>query len=171
MFDTFVPIEIDGQEYRLRFPGLAQIIIQKKAGSFLELPNKRISISELMNLAARGDVEVQAYLLWQGIMGGMPELRKMKFEEAVELREKFLFEEEALDDGAKYLQLIDILSEAIDAAFGADRKKAQAKAESEKKESRVKELEEIYLAKMRAEERLKAEALTGAKPPGNALEP
>jgi hypothetical protein len=151
----------------LRFPGLAQIIIAKKAGEFLDLPNKRVSLTQLMQMAAQGDVEAQAYLLWQAIMGGMPELRKMKFEEAVELREKFLFSDE-LDDGSRYIKLLEALGETIDASFGADRKKSQERAEKEKKESRVKELEEIYLAKRRAEEKLKAG--TGSQPIDTASE-
>ena len=169
--ETFVPIEIDHQEYRLRFPGLAQIIIAKKAGEFLDLPNKRMGLSQLMAIAAQGDVEVQAYLLWQGIMGGMPELRKMKFEEAVELREKFLFiDDEELDDGSRYIKFLESLGEAIDASFGANRKKSQERAQTEKTEARVKDLEVIYLAQMRAKEKLQVENGTGRKQPDTASE-
>ncbi len=155
MTETFVAIDIDGQQYRLRFPRLAQIIIGKSAGDFLGLKGRRLTINELMMMAAQGDVEAQSYLLWQGIMGGMPEYRKMKFEEAVELSEKYLSSGEELDDGSRYLKFIEILSNTVDAALGADRKKAQARAMAEQKENRIKELEEIYLAKMKAEQALK----------------
>ena len=159
--EPLVPIAIDGEQYFIRFPGLAQIIIQKSAGEFLGLPNRRIGLTDLMGLAASGDVEVQAYLLWQGIMGGMPEKRKMKFEEAVELRDTFLTTGD-LDDGSRYMNLLETISSAIDAAFGADRKKSQQKMAEEKKAARLEELETIYLAKMKAEE--KARAGTGEKP-------
>jgi hypothetical protein len=170
MSEILAVLDIDGQEYRLRFPGLAQILIQKKASEFLGLARDRMGLTDLMNLAASGDVEVQAYLLWQGIMGGMPELRKMKFEEAVELREKFLLGDGDPDDGGRYLKFLEAIGEAIDASFGADRKKSRAKAAEEKKQTRIAELEEIYLAKMRAEERLKAGNGIGPEPPSSASE-
>ncbi len=161
--ELITEIDIDGQQYLLRYPGLAQIIIQKKAGDFLGIPGKRMNLSDLMTLAVRGDVEAQVYLLWQGIMGGMPEQRKMKFEDAVELREKFLLSQ-APDDGSRYMQFLEILGEAVDAAFGADRKKSQAKITAEKKSARLEELEMAYLAKMRAEDIHG----TGEKPPESA---
>jgi len=69
---AFASITIDGEQYILRFPSIAQIIIQKKAGDFLGLPGKRLLLPDVLNMAVTGDVEAQAYLLWQGIMGGTP---------------------------------------------------------------------------------------------------
>ncbi len=161
--EPLVPLEIGGEQYFIRYPGLAQIIIQKSAGEFLGLPNKRISVTDLMGVAASGDVEAQAYLLWQGIIGGMPEKRKMKFEEAVELRDQYLLQDD-LDDGSRYMKFLEAIGTAIDAAFGADRKKAQTKQTEERKAARLEELKTIYLAKMKAEE----EAGTGQKPTESA---
>ena len=160
--EIMTPIIIDGQQYFLKYPGLVQILIEKKAAEFLDLRIQKPTIQYLFQVAAvDGSVEIQAYLLWQGIMGGMPELRKMKFEEAVELREKFLAGDGQLDDGTRYKTFLETIGEAIDAAFGADRKKSLTKREEEAKAARIEELEKIYAAKIRAEEK----AGTG-KPPG-----
>lgn len=147
---TFNLITIDGKEYMLRYPGLVQIEIEKKAGKFLFENNGRFTAARLLNFLDQ--VEVQSYLLWQGIKGGMPELRKMTFEEAVELRDKFLMAGE-LDTGEKVQELIDILGMAVSAANGIDGKKLREKAEKEKEE----ELARIYKAKIRAEKELEAE--------------
>jgi hypothetical protein len=162
--EIMTSINIDGQQYFLKYPGLVQILIEKKAAEFLDLKIQKPTLQYLFQVAAvDGSVEIQAYLLWQGIMGGMPELRKMKFEEAVELREKFLTGDGQLDDGTRYKTFLETIGEAIDAAFGADRKKSQTKREEEAKAARIEELEKIYAAKIRAEEKLKVG--TG-KPPG-----
>ena len=156
--ETMTPITIDGQQYFLRFPGLVQIAIQKEAAKFLGLPaGKRMSLSDLMTLAGSGDIEAQSYMLWQGIMGGMPECRKMKFDEAVELRDKFLIDQE-LDDGSRYMRLLETLGAAVDASFGADRKKSQARMEAERREARLKDLALIQEARNGI----------GEKPPGPA---
>jgi hypothetical protein len=162
--EIMTSINIDGQQYFLKYPGLVQILIEKKAAQFLDLKIQKPTLQYLFQVAAvDGSVEIQAYLLWQGIMGGMPELRNMKFEEAVELREKFLTGDGQLDDGTRYKTFLETIGEAIDAAFGADRKKSLTKREEEAKAARIEELEKIYAAKIRAEE--KAKAGTG-KPPG-----
>ena len=159
--EIMTSIEIDGQQYFLKYPGLVQILIEKKSADFLNLKIPRPTLQMLFQMAAiDGSVEIQAYLFWQGIMGGMPERRNMKFEEAVELREKFL-EGGELDDGTRYKTFLETIGEAIDAAFGADRKKSLTKREEEAKAARIEELEKIYAAKIRAEEK----AGTG-KPPG-----
>ena len=161
--EIMTPIEIDGQQYFLKYPGLVQILIEKKASDFLGLANRKPTLQQLFQIAAvDGSVEIQSYLLWQGIMGGMPELRRMKFEEAVELRDKFLEGNGALDDGTRYKTFLETIGEAIDAAFGADRKKSLEKREEEAKAARTAELERIYAAKIRAE------SGTG-KPPGEKL--
>ena len=73
-------IEIGGQQYFLKYPGLVQILIEKKSADFLNLKIPRPTLQMLFQMAAiDGSVEIQAYLLWQGIMGGMPERRNMKF--------------------------------------------------------------------------------------------
>lgn len=150
--EIMTSIEIDGQQYFLKYPGLVQILIEKKAADFLGLGNRKPTLQQLFQIAAvDGSVEIQAYLLWQGIMGGMPELRKMKFEEAVELRDKFLAGSGELDDGSKYKTFLETIGEAIDASFGADRKKSLQKREEETKAARIEELEKIYAAKLRAE--------------------
>ena len=161
--EIMTTIEIDGQQYFLKYPGLVQILIEKKAAEFLNLSNRKPTLQHLFQIAAvDGSVEIQAYLLWQGIMGGMPELRKMKFEEAVELRDKFLAGDGELDDGSRYQKFLEAIGGAIDAAFGADRKKSLMKREEEAKAARIEELEKIYAAKSRAEE--KARAGTGTEP-------
>ncbi len=160
--EIMTSIEIGGQQYFLKYPGLVQILIEKKSADFLNLKIPRPTIQMLFHMAAiDGSVEIQAYLLWQGIMGGMPERRNMKFEEAVELREKFL-EGNELDDGTRYKTFLETIGEAIDAAFGADRKKSLTKREEEAKAARIEELEKIYAAKIRAEEKVKAG--TGKQP-------
>ena len=162
--EIMTSINIDGQQYFLKYPGLVQILIEKKAAAFLDLKIQKPTLQYLFQVAAvDGSVEIQAYLLWQGIMGGMPELRNMKFEEAVELREKFLAGDGQLDDGTRYKTFLETIGEAIDAAFGADRKKSLTRREEEVKAARIEELEKIYAAKIRAEQKLKAG--TG-KPPG-----
>jgi len=133
MTEAFIPIEIDGSQYRLRFPGLVQIAIKRKAAEFLGVPGGQLAIGDVMVKAGEGDVEAQAYLLWQGIMGGMPDQRKMKFDEAVELRDKFLQSGE-LDDGSRYQLFVETLADAIDAAVGADRKKAKARMAGKKED-------------------------------------
>ena len=132
---TIVTITIAGQEYQLRYPGLIQISIKTEAAKRFGIPTARANLSALGQMAGSGDVEVQAYLLWQGIKGGMPDLRGMKFEEALELREQFLSAGE-LDDGSKYRELLEIFGAAVDAAVGADRKKAteRMKIEAERAE-------------------------------------
>ena len=161
--EIMTPIIIDGQQYFLKYPGLVQILIEKKASEFLNLTSKKPTLQYLFQVAAvEGSVEVQAYLLWQGIMGGMPELRKMKFEEAVELRDKFLAGDGELDDGSRYQKFLEAIGGAIDAAFGADRKKSLMKREEEAKAARIEELEKIYAAKIRAEEKVRAG--TGGEP-------
>lgn len=154
-----VSITIDGEQYILRYPSLAQIIIQKKAGDFLGLPGKRLLLPDVLTMAATGDVEAQAYLLWQGIMGGTPEKRSMKFEEAVELRDKFIMGGE-LDDGSRYLEFLETLSAAVDASYGADRKKSQEKMKKDREAARAEELELIYRAKAKSE----AKDTTGIEP-------
>jgi hypothetical protein len=149
--EIMTSIEIGGQQYFLKYPGLVQILIEKKSADFLNLKIPRPTLQMLFQMAAiDGSVEIQAYLLWQGIMGGMPELRRMKFEEAVELRDKYLQGSE-LDDGTRYKTFLETIGEAIDASFGADRKKSLQKREEETKAARIEELEKIYAAKLRAE--------------------
>ena len=161
--EIMTSIEIDGQQYFLKYPGLVQILIEKKAAEFLGLPNRKPTLQHLFQIAAvDGSVEIQAYLLWQGIMGGMPELRKMKFEEAVELRDTFLAGDGELDDGSRYQKFLEVIGGAIDAAFGADRKKSLQKREEEAKAARIEELEKIYAAKILAEEKVRAG--TGTEP-------
>ena len=136
MTDIFEPITIDGTEYRLRFPGLVQIFIAKTAGKelFGRVETQRIGLEDLLrNL---GDPEIQSYLLWQGIKGGMPEHRGMKFEEAVLLRDAFLDAGE-LDAGEKHTELCEILSMAVSAARGADGKKLKEKMEEEQKKEKA----------------------------------
>ena len=150
MSNAITPITIDGEQYILRFPSLAQILIQKKAGEFLGTPNKRLLLPDILMLAVSGDVEAQAYLLWQGIMGGMPERRNMKFEEAVELRDKFLLGDD-LDDGSRYVEFLETLGSAVDASYGADRKKSQEKMKRDREATRQEDLEVIYRAKAAVE--------------------
>jgi hypothetical protein len=162
--EIMTSIEIDGQQYFLKYPGLVQILIEKKAADFLGLGNRKPTLQQLFQIAAvDGSVEIQAYLLWQGIMGGMPELRRMKFEEAVELRDKYLQGSE-LDDGTRYKTFLETIGEAIDAAFGADRKKSLEKREEEAKAARIEELEKIYAAKIKAEEKAGTGKQPGEKP-------
>jgi hypothetical protein len=159
----FATITINGEEYRLRYPGLSQIAIMKEAGKRFNINKQRPTLSDLGALAGNGDIEAQAYLLWQGIMGGMPEKRKMKFEEAVQLRDDFLLSAE-LDDGSRYRELLDIFGKAIDAAVGADQKKAlqksktlQEEAQREQDEKKIQELKLIYKAQMLARQEIDAE--------------
>jgi len=152
---TSTPILICGQQYSLRYPGLVQIAILRNAGQFLGLgAGRRPELGTLYNMARGGDAEIQAYLLWQGIMGGMPENRGMKFEAAVELRDDFLEGDGELDDGSRYLSLLEILGEAVDAAVGADRKKSLARRAAERE-----------MAERENAEKLKKAASSGA---GNA---
>ena len=135
MSDIFEPITINGTEYRLRYPGLVQISISKTVGKelFGRVDNQKFGLENLLqNL---GDPETQAYLLWRGIQGGMPEHRGMKFEEAIELRDQFL-EEGDLDTGEKHESLCEILSLAVSAARGADGKKLKAKMEEDQKKEK-----------------------------------
>jgi len=152
---TSIPIVIGGQQYSLRYPGLVQIAILRTGGAALGLgAGRRMELGNIYQMALGGDSEAQAYLLWQGIMGGMPDKREMKFDEAVELRDIYLEGDGELDDGSRYLSLLEILGEACDAAVGADRKKSLAR--------RVAEREKVELEKA---EKLKKSASPGA---GNA---
>ena len=144
---TSTPIVIGGQQYNLRYPGLVQIAILKTAGSTLGIGDgRRLELGHLYQMALGGDPEVQAYLLWQGIMGGMPEHRQMKFEEAVELRDTYLCGDGELDDGSRYLTLLEILGEAIDAAIGADRKKSLARRAAEREKAEQEKAEKMKKA-------------------------
>jgi hypothetical protein len=171
---VFGLITIGGKEYMLRFPGLVQISIEKEAGKkIFDQPNQRFTAKNLLRFLDH--TEVQAYLLWKGIQGGMPEYRGkngMKFEEAVELRDQFLMEGE-LDAGEKLEALTDAIGMAISAADGANGKKLQERIKREQGEARAEELKNIYKAKMEAERELKAEKEqdgTGALPGSDAVE-
>lgn len=179
---SFEKMVIGGNEYMIRFPGLVQIDIAKNAGKTLfDQPQRRFSLSDLVRMLA--DPEVQAYLLWKGIQGGMPGLRNMKFETAIELRDQFL-ESGDLDAGEKYEEFTTILAMAVAAANGSDGKKLAAKAEEaakkaeeEAKARKTEELKVIYKAKMLAEQEIAQEqkaaqeqktAGTGTEQPNSA---
>lgn len=172
--NVFGIITIGGKEYRLRFPGLVQISIEKEAGKrIFGQANQRFTAKSLLRFLDH--TEVQAYLLWKGIEGGMPEYRGkngMKFEEAVELRDQFLMEGE-LDAGEKLETLTNILGMAVTGADGVDGKKLQERIKTEQAETRAEELKNIYKAKMQAEQELKAEKEqdgTGDLPGNDATE-
>ena len=130
---TSIPIVIGEQQFSLRYPGLVQIAILRTGGTALGLgAGRRLELGNIFQMALGGDAEAQAYLLWQGIMGGMPDKREMKFDEAVELRDIYLEGDGELDDGSRYLSLLEILGEACDAAVGADRKKSLARRAAER---------------------------------------
>jgi hypothetical protein len=172
--NVFGIITIGGKEFILRFPGLIQISIEKEAGKRLfDQPNQRFTAKSLLRFLDH--TEVQAYLLWKGIMGGMPEYRGkngMKFEEAVELRDQFLMEGE-LDAGEKLEALTDAIGNAVTAADGASGKKLKERIKKEQAETRAEELKNIYKAKMQAEQELQAEKEqdgTGASPGSDVTE-
>lgn len=130
---TSIPIVIGAQQYSLRYPGLVQIAVLRTGGAFFGLgAGRRLELGAIYQMALGGDAEAQAYLLWQGLMGGMPEHRQMKFEDAVELRDTYLDGTGELDDGSRYLAFLEILGEAVDAAVGADRKKSLARRAAER---------------------------------------
>jgi hypothetical protein len=124
MYET---IEIKGQTYVLRYPGLIQIDIERNAGKFFGIPNRKFGAADLMQQL--GYAEVQAYLLWQGLKGGSVELRKMKFEDAVQLRDDFLTVGD-LDAGEKMTALQEALALALTESMGIDGKKLKMKTEN-----------------------------------------
>lgn len=164
----FTPIKIGDKEYRLRYPGLVQISITKTAGKELfNQPNVRYSLRGLLKYAD-DDPEVQAYLLWKGIQGGMPELRTMKFEEAVGLRDEYL-EAGDLDAGEKILSLVEVLVDAITGSEGIDAKKLQEKMKTERENAEMEKLKMIEKAKILAQQEIKAEQDgIGTKPADSA---
>ena len=164
---TITTITIAGQEYVLRYPGLVQIAIKKEAAKRFGIPPNRANLSTLGQMAGSGDVEVQAYMLWQGIKGGMPALRDMKFEEAVELREQFLNAGE-LDDGSKYRELLEIFGQAVDAAVGADRNKAKKRMDGEAEREEIDRIKRMKKIQDQAEKEMAEENGTGTNPSDSA---
>ena len=160
---TFTPIIIDGQEYRLRYPGLVQISIEKTAAKeIFGQANMRYTAKGLLQYLDQA--EIQSYLLWKGIMGGMPEYRKMKFDEAVDLRDKFLMAGE-MDSGEKLEELITALATAVSGADGADATKLRSKIKKQNEEEELRRLTLIEKAKLKAmEEREIERAGTGMQP-------
>ena len=144
---TSRPIVIGGQQFSLRYPGLVQIAILRTGGTALGLgAGRRLELGSIYQMALGGDAEAQAYLLWQGIVGGMPDKRDMKFDEAVELRDAYLEGDGELDDGSRYLSFLEILGEACDAAVGADRKKSLARRAAEREKAEQEKAEKLKKA-------------------------
>jgi hypothetical protein len=164
---VFTPISIDGHEFRLRYPGLVQISIEKTAAKELfGQTNMRYTAKGLLQYLDQA--EIQSYLLWKGIMGCMPEYRKMKFDEAVELRDRFLSAGE-MDSGEKLEDLITTLAMAVSSADGADGKKLKDKIQKQREDEELKRLTIIEKAKLRAmEERGTERAGTGMQQPDSA---
>lgn len=112
---------IDNIQYRLRFPTKTLIGIERSSGKFLFGNDNRYSLFDLLGYI--GLAEVQAYLLWQALLWEKPE---MTFDEACDLRDKYLASGEA-DDGSRLESLLEALAEAAYQSYGIDRKKAELK--------------------------------------------
>ena len=164
---TITTITIAGQEYVLRYPGLVQIAIKKEAAKRFGIPANRANLSTLGQMAGSGDVEVQAYMLWQGIKGGNADLKSMTFDDAVELREQFLNAGE-LDDGSKYRELLEIFGQAVDAAVGADRIKAKKRMEGEAEREEIDRIKRMKKIQDQAEKEMAEENGTGTNPSDSA---
>lgn len=114
----FVPIFVDGVQYRLRFPTKVQITVEKTAGKFLFGNDNRYTLFDL--LTNIGSTEVQAYLLWQGLQWEHPEL---SFDDACDLRDKILMVSPDSDNEEKLTKFIESLAEAVHISYGMSQKK------------------------------------------------
>lgn len=123
--NIFVPIIIDGKEYKLRYPTKAQIAIERGAREFLYGEKGVLTLGELVTHITSS--QVQAYLLWQGLQW-LPE-QSVDFETACELRDKIMEEHAAKGEDAKGVEeLISKISDAIAMAYGvAPNPKAEKK--------------------------------------------
>lgn len=116
----FVPIIIDGVQYRLRYPTKIQLDIEDNAGEFI-FGNKDRKFTLFDLLANVMLAKVQTYLLWKGLEWDKPGIT---FDEVCELRDKYLSSEDP-DGGDRYVKLGEIIADAVLMAYGMDRKKLE----------------------------------------------
>jgi len=155
-------INVAGIPYKIRFPGIIRIDIERNAATFLNVPNRKIDLGELVQQLRY--TEVQAYLLMQGIRGGEKEKRKFSYDDALELLDTYLAEGD-MDVGEKIQALTTTLMMASVAASGMDGKKLIGKIANDQKKADEDKLTQIYAAQLRAKALVESElAGTGERP-------
>lgn len=120
----FVPITIDGKEYRLRYPTKIHIDVERSGYEFLFGQKGKITLLGL--LQEIDSALIQSYLLWKGLAWENPDL---KFEDVCDLRDRYI-ETGELDTGERLNSLVEKIVEAVLQSYGMDPNRMKKKEKS-----------------------------------------